>query len=345
MGSLSMHYTIFIALLFATSTWSHPIIDSALKQETQFRLATKSQINDWLNLIKIHPILSDTRERVLEQLHRDLDTATQVQKALNNLPSTWSAKTHKLVLILPAAIELFNTHSDEIMRGQLPLDLRHYWDLPRQNNASNLRELALKACVFVLLKILDIHPINSDWLDHSATTHTAQLPSNLHIDLSNWSFFYNDTRSPVEGEIAFVHGGYAFGGQREDTRYLRFGPFGKPFGPQDCSSWISKLLGLSNTLSTVDFMNYFDKPNTSKELQKHLSANTTHIEPGMIFLTRNIKKNSGHIMLVLEVEHDKLLVLEYSRDLPRHEGFGLRHVSAQAEAHVRKVFFTVKEML
>ncbi|MEI6806092.1 MAG: hypothetical protein WCK49_06250 [Myxococcaceae bacterium] len=257
------------------------------------------------------------KTQISEQIDADLRILDLLMPRLNDLSSsTWSCKTNKLPLIMQETKRFFAKNADLIIEGRLPESMKYYWSKPRWMDASNIQELALKASLVLaygkLNKTID--------LDTSALLHSTPLPLELNMNLERLSFFYNQT------QLSFVHGGYAFGGQRQDSYYLRYGPFGKQFGPQDCSSWVSKLIGSTQAFSTSDFAEY--KNFEIQKLVKPVRVNSLEdIEPGMIWVT--LRFNSGHVNIVVRVDLEvgSILVIEYARDLPNYEGFGFRIVS------------------
>tara|TARA_R110002110_G_C13469307_1_gene719852 strand:+ start:19136 stop:20479 length:1344 start_codon:yes stop_codon:yes gene_type:complete len=197
--------------------------------------------------------------------------------------------------------------------------------------------------------------IDQIWLDHSAIIHIT--PVNLTIFnedlpflddyLANYTFSFSDETTPLG--FTFVHSGYAFGGFRDEERYIE----GKLFGPEDCSSWIAKLCNSDIEFSTVDLLftyrTLLDGNNDfvsnewlhSEAAYEMLGAFApiaivdpfTDILPGFVMAFRSFQDSdhsmdagySGHVALVLGVnEQAEVVTLTYTRDMPGTEGFGLK---------------------
>lgn len=366
-----------------------PEVRHALEEERFFRTATKKEIQDLLDQLFVlweertlqATDINQLKIRVLNRLHRDLAFITQINKDFSSRKGgvniTWSCKTNKMAEVIPAAILLFREHSNEILGGVLPEEFKGYWDRPRSliNSPNyieqhNLRDLAFKASLLVTLLELKSasvlsQMVNHAWMEESPTTHSTPLPGDYFIpELHQLSFFYNGTRSPRQGELAFVHGGYAFGGQREDSSYFHLGPFGKLLGPQDCSSWLSKIMDASEGLSTVDFyayhINLLDHASPHyqqlQQFQPVAVRSIYDVHPGMYVLTRRFNldadphKNatlgvSGHAWMVIDVEPDTntMLTVEYGRDLPSKEGFGVARREFNAPLDTCVVYFQARK--
>lgn len=75
-------------------------------------------------------------------------------------------------------------------------------------------------------------------IEKSPFLHLVQLPDSFQMEgLEEFPYFFSDAKTPKG--IFTIHNGYAFGGHRNEPRYLGAS---KPFGPQDCSSIVAKYL-------------------------------------------------------------------------------------------------------
>lgn len=359
------------------------LVRTSLAEEREFREATKSEVAWYLAEIPRLMLQSgrsneDVRTRVKSRLDHDLAYMTTLNQIFANLSPddgaiTWSCKANKLVEILTETIPFFAEHGELLLQGLLPLEFRSYWDSPRCLGACetraaghNSRELALKASLLMLTIELNNSTHIDDQalrsLEDSAFVHTTQLPKGVTLaDIKTLSFFYNSTLSPVQGELAFVHGGYAFGGQVDDWHFRHLGPYGKPFGPQDCASWVSKIVGLASIMWTKDYAEFYrdfaslqDGYESVHRLTPVPISTINDVQPGMILVTRyfDLAKDpgmnttlgtSGHAQLIVEVDlnDNAIMTLERARNLPAVEGFGVTRMPYTFQPNVKPMFFTV----
>ena len=348
------------------------LVRSAIEEEAAFRAKTKDDF-DWY-LIGISRLFSSSNRSadevyrsVLTRMRNDLAIAQRLKVEFASLSPekgeiTYSCKANRLVEFLTKAIELYEKHGHIILQGRVPPELKGYWkkvrclgDCEGHSQEHNALDLAFKASL-VLTK-LELEGRNTlsrrDVAPGAAFVHATPLPKGRTIEgIDSLSLFYNGTLSHVEGELGFVHGGYAFGGQSQDIT-SRHSPYGRPLGPQDCSSWISKILELPQIMSTIDFVAFSrDSCADSKNLQSVSVDSISDLQPGMILITRkfNLEKDptmtatlgeSGHAQLIIDVdaETETFLTLEYARNLPEYEGFGVRKVRFAFENDVKPFFF------
>lgn len=198
---------------------------------------------------------------------------------------------------------------------------------------------------------------NSLFVDSSALAHVTPIPDFIADDVlgsqfkEHFNFYFSDMDTP--SGLAFVHSGYAFGGQREETRY---GDEGKLFGPEDCSSWIGKIVDCEHPLTTIDEL-YLSRMLTGEgvvpnhwlydteclEVAKFLDVVDVHsiddIQAGQIYSIRNVAiddqigiGSGGHTGIVLgPINEAEVLVLSYSREMPEIEGFGVSSFPIQSD--------------
>lgn len=296
---------------------SLPIISQAVDEEAQFRQATQQELSQVSQQLKSSTVDSNwLKTQVEQQINLDIKTLKQVSSKITSHPTaTWSFKTNKLLLILEHTKSYFKQYASQILSGDIPSELKNYWDKPRWMSLTNIDDLAFKASWVLALRKLN-QTINPE---QSAILHSTPMPADLEQSLQNLSF-------AQDRELTFIHGGYAFGGQRQDNRYLQYGSFGKTFGPQDCSSWMSKLIGAQTAYSTVDFADY-KNPKLQRLVTPKTVSSIHDLTPGMIWVTRN--GNAGHLNLVtgVDISQNRVTVIEYARNLPEYEGFGYRNVS------------------
>ncbi|EGC34025.1 hypothetical protein DICPUDRAFT_80200 [Dictyostelium purpureum] len=152
------------------------------------------------------------------------------------------------------------------------------------------------------------------------------LPDHILTDTSNYPFA--DKKSMI------LFGSYQFGGQRRfSAQYI--------FGPEDCSSSLSKALFLNSNqvahFCTPQILNAFENPDNQYKFKKviELCGNTllesvNSVEPGDIFLTTNhtglflTKPNFG-------VAQNSAYTIEFKRNLDSEfgkcEGGGFRIIN------------------
>lgn len=370
------------------------IICKGLVEERDFREATRAEVYWLLNHIASSQstssrTIAEIKSDVLKRMQADAAIMSELTRVFSilsplNQEITWSCSTNKMGLIIPEAISVFEKFAEIILQGHLPPEFKNYWDLPRcvgtcegLIEGHNGRELGLKAALLVTLLELrgDLHLTGEsvDSMITSAIVHSTPLPVSAVLnEISKLSFFYNGTLSPVQGELSFVHGGYAFGGQYEDSYYSHLGHYGKRLGPQDCASWISRMLDFPLGMSTFDFAMYyrdvlkvlgkqcpdndFARYDAVQKLVPAQVASTQDVLPGMILITRqfdvksdlymnNTLGTSGHAALVVDVDSvtNSMITLEFTRDLPRREGFGVQRISYFPSSNVRQMFFRLVE--
>jgi hypothetical protein len=168
--------------------------------------------------------------------------------------------------------------------------------------------------------------------------------------------------------VTVIHSGYAFGGHRNEVNHPY--PPGKPFGPEDCSSFIAKnIKESSGAISTIDLLRRFrysseNKPLVSanwdnsligKELQTKLEPvkvcdPQTDICPGMVYCHRTFpggkqltgEGSAGHAAQVVGFFRNKVVTLGYNRDMPKLEGFGIQEFPISDSVEKQQMFFKVK---
>lgn len=329
------------------------------------------------------------QEKVLCRIESDLAyVQTLNQELLNYAPSeggvTWSLATNKMENILFHAREIVENdqYFSAIVHGHFPAPFDTappfpviLGDLttPYGNSQSSYLSAAI---VEVYLTLQNIDEIQTDlpniqdsfsWIDQSALAHVTPIPTDISLDasfVSHFSFYFSDNITP-QG-FMFIHSGYAFGGQRFETRYQD----GKEFGPEDCSSWIAKLLQSDFLFSTVDQLytyrmsldeqsrGYVDPEwlqQPDAQVMQLLSPIIiedpfTDIHAGQVFTLRSFENENhldssgigGHTTLVLGMrENGNVVTLGYARNMPLIEGFGIQEFHWASTDTQDKMFFEV----
>lgn len=199
-------------------------------------------------------------------------------------------------------------------------------------------------------------PYTRNWIDNSALVHSSSLPVGLELQQLD-NRFRHFTYSFPGNRFAYIHSGYAFGdGLRGEKAYYRQG---KTFAPKDCSSWIEHFCGLHYPLSTADQLHFYhaqtgvsyvppqwDKTPAYRELEATFEVvpikdPQKDLRPGQIYCVRHFNREvdplmektsgkAGHTGVVLgfqsQGKDSQVVMLAYSRDMPKMEGFGVQQV-------------------
>ncbi len=298
---------------------------------------------------------------------------------------TYSLQTNKMDKALMGAREIIADpiSFDAIIHGEYPFGFENDPAFPLiigetdtlfgNSNITYLNTALIEVGMSLLgpdAKIQDLSfSLGKHWLDHSPMTHITPVNSAVFEGSdflkeeykNNYSFSFHDDTTPLG--FVFVHSGYAFGGYRDEDRYKD----GKLFGPEDCSSWISKLCNCDIEFSTIDLL-YTYRAQVEGNLDYiapdwvNSRAATalfetfspvkiidpfTDIQPGQILVFRKFETADhtqdagmgGHVALVLGVtEEGQVVTLNYQRDMPDKEGFGIGLFDAQSD-DTKEVFF------
>ncbi|MBP9878365.1 MAG: hypothetical protein KBF71_08570 [Alphaproteobacteria bacterium] len=216
--------------------------------------------------------------------------------------------------------------------------------------ALTMRDLALQASTKdqVFSRIDDLECLN---LHTSHLVHQVPIPKGIYHQDSSFT-------SQIQSGFAltYTHSGYAYGGHRGESAY----PNGKVGGPEDCSSFISKLTGSSLYTTTLDqqylYQGTFERSfspaiewcqspagmSLGKVLKPlRIRDPQRDIKPGQIYTIRTTAQ-ATHTGLVLGFEsngkNSKVRILSYNRAEPKTEGFG-HNLAAYETTPARKVMF------
>lgn len=174
--------------------------------------------------------------------------------------------THKMGLVTQLALDLAKDTNvfDTLLDGTLPVgydlkvplcnifpDETHIYSNGRRGNA--LKALLLRAWSMQHQEqnLTGVVKLFGDaWLDDSSFVHITPVPAAMEVPgFEDSPYYFSDTKTPRA--LLTVHNGYAFAGQRWETRY---GTHGTAFGPQDCSSFVAKYLKSPYVFSTRDLL-------------------------------------------------------------------------------------------
>jgi len=374
------------------------IVKDALQQEQHYYQQVSADQNFLLQ--QNHDLFSHQtlelpalKTKVLAKIDQDLSYVQQLNQALavgfepGEGDLTWALKTNKMENILTEAKNLLTQDDtfNAIAQGQLPSGVDNVpphpvilGDLTSIYGNSKVTYLSTA----ILEVNLSLHEGNFqvqdivspddalNWIDQSAMTHVTPIPSEIHPNqiasdfTDQFSFYFSDDLTP-QG-FAFVHSGYAFGGQRLEDRYAD----GKALGPEDCSSWIAKLAQAETEFSTIDQLytyrmglpeesRGFIDPDwhstqyakTQNVLSPVVVKDVNDIHPGQVFAFRdfdsadhlNSSGVSGHTALVLGMrENGNVVTLGYARGMPQFEGFGIKEFYWNSTDTRETMFFDIK---
>lgn len=259
------------------------LLKLGLAQERAFRAKTADELLDLSHTIQQDESQTDAKDTedtavIVARMQADLGRIEQLNHWTQTVDfkglSSFSLKTNKLASILSGAItengvttsfesasEIVTRYYDSFKTGTVPSSYSFHYEpyqltlLGMRSNTifGNSKATCLKAALYSIRmhqtgaqRIGEIPGFN---LDASACTHLTPLASGLIRACPAFkesSYFYSDSQTPEA--LLFFHSGYAFGGQRgESERY----PRGKKDGPEDCSSWLSKITDINANFCTT----------------------------------------------------------------------------------------------
>lgn len=332
------------------------------------------------------------QQTVLEKVTFDLGAIVKLNTQLAPIPAadfaglTWALKSNKMENILQQAQQLIadDTIFETLLTGHFPEPFQNGPSFPvvigeLDDAWGNSQNTYLSAAIIEInLALLDqsshVQDIISDspdtlWLDNAAILHVTPIdqlvPEHAIIDFSPSSFYFSDALTPHG--FAFIHSGYAFGGQRGENRY----EYGKELGPQDCSSWLAKLIGTDYAFSTIDQLFTYrlsipeeergyidptwlesDGADTMQSLFTPVKVEDplSDIQPGQVMAFRHFTDSehqhstgdSGHTILVIGLrENGNVVGLGYRRNMPEKEGFGIQEFPWKSTEENEVMFFNV----
>lgn len=333
--------------------------------------------------------------KVLDRISQDLTYVEQLNCELKPYSATdeaaqvtWALKTNKMVEILEGAqamvadTDCFLSFIQQDFASCFDAQV-HYPVLlgePQQLAGTSTATMLSAALIETNLVLLGENTTISDlplfiatdsgeyinWIDNSAIIHINAIPEQISISEDApgvFSFYFSDNQTP-QGLVT-IHSGYAFGGQRGETRYED----AKEWGPEDCSSWVAKITQCTLDFSTLDQLYtfrledngsaYIDPTWLDSGRAEQMQASFVpvqvvdpfvDIKAGQIFAYRdfitpdhdNSIGVSGHTGMVVGVAPDgQVLVLCYSRDMPDIEGFGIQTYDWHSTDTREVMFFDV----
>ena len=281
------------------------------------------------------------------------------RRAPDGLPLPPQVSVHKLNIILPKVKAEFASDEDgdagfhQLVQGVFNPDASFLakWPVLRTESYWGSNKGTIESAKMLCFKFATSADTIATYAKTSIAhvTPTVNLPSTFQN--SGSKFFTNTNVSGVwVPSFGFVHGGYAFGGQRGELKHFEF-------GPEDCSSIVHNWLDASvykmpynkpailDQFSTIDQLYAWRKtqkrglyfidrtPEATKwseylktTIQGQISAQK--VKPGDIYLLRSAlkingspdthAKGSGHTGIVIGNDPDdasRVLVFECARDM------------------------------
>ncbi|MDR1365880.1 MAG: hypothetical protein LBJ03_02185 [Holosporales bacterium] len=374
------------------------ILSKAFAAEEQHRISTLEELDFLLRTLKERFVLSnisksDFKQRVYKRLDRDLAITNDLNRCLEmvsgNDRALYLCKENKLYSVISSAYNIIQNHFDTLIQGKLPIGFKKSFynittletDKGSRIITGSFKTTCLKGVIITMLVELAGSEANASdlalparsgeqWADYSWIFHTIPVAKSLvktdvYPKLRSFTYFYKDDNSPSQGELGFPHSGYYSGGGYER------GGRDTPSRPEDCSSWVSKILGTKHDITTFGLMQFFrikshcglaDKSWVGKPEFQHISnvlepinaANLKEdIKPGDVLCIRRAKQgrvnrytnygDSGHMAVALFATDTHLLVLACTRDAPFMEGIGLQKISLQTEENSDLMFLRYKK--
>ncbi|MDR1032165.1 MAG: hypothetical protein LBL30_03555 [Holosporales bacterium] len=340
------------------------ILGKAFAAEEQHRISTLEEPDFLLKTLQERFVLSnisksDFKQRVYKRLDRDLaiinDFNSYLETANSNDRALYLCKENKLYPVISSAYDIIQNHFDTLIQGKLPISFKKSFynittlemDKGSRILTGSFKTTCLKGVIITMLAELAGSEANASdlglparggekWADYSWVFHKIPIAKSLvkagvYPKLRSFTYFYKDGNSPPQGELGFPHSGYYSGGGYER------GGKDTPSRPEDCSSWVSKILGTRHDITTFGLMQFFriksncglaDRSWASRPEFQHISnilepinaANLKEdIRPGDILCIRRAKQgrvnryanygDSGHMAVALFATDTHLLVL------------------------------------
>lgn len=383
----SLDYGTVEKLVHNAQKTNHSLVIKSLAEEKLQRNTTTAELDTLREQIKSMAFghnIKTVQKAALKKTILDKTLADLFNTYLATISTQLSipVKTNKIKEIITGSEKLLSDYADTLLLGNLP---EHYSynvkTVPILGDTStalgNSKSTFLKAALLTLYCVLTNTenfaklplPTSSKtfWYDTSPLVFASSLPTTSQpaetiADYRTWSYALHDSITP--NGILYPTSGYVFGGQRTEQRY----PKGKIFGPEDCSSWISKLIGASHQFTTEDLLHLYrqvlepQKITNEKWVNSQIAQNlmkilkpinitqTQDITPGLIYCHRNFSNSdptqsktagiSGHAALVLGTTKDGIATIGYNRNMPLVEGFGIEQFPF--EKTDRKIMFFQK---
>lgn len=349
--------------------YNNPLIVTAYSEMKARQLKMKKEQDNLLeeNKHRYEDIQDLSGEELAKKVKIDLSTDRKYFKefqaslsayhTLDNIP--FSVRTNKMEEIFSGTTTLFGEDETNIVKiasGNMPTnyfneindhELPHLVNSPADLGLNQFwgtsKVTYLSSAILTIHFTLNNSNINNLLLN-SAITHVSLLPNDISLDC-NCRFAY--INQEMHG-FSYIHSGFSFGGHRFEQKLF---PENKIFGPEDCSSWVSKITGFSYEFDTSDQLCIFRAQSSSfvpeswkkgilaKNMESfYYPVKIEELNPGDIFVYRDFnldhgdpKDNlgiSGHTGIILEKLNSTVVrTLCFTREMPYLEGFGTKDYS------------------
>lgn len=256
---------------------------------------------------------------------------------------------------------------------QVPLMLGQVNSIYGSSNATFLSAALIEICCELLSPSANIQNLMAFFkAELLPITHVLALPNALFQDDAQTQYFYEKYYTFQHADyhhsmgLAYVHSGFAFGATRNEPKNADQ----DSYSPQDCSSWVGNLTSLPGDIITKDqyiayqaivndemesLFNIYPPAKATMLLEYYSPVMVRDpfqdIQAGQLFLYRDFiadqpSKNGvgGHTGLVLGIADDEQIVtLNYRREMPNEEGFGLTLFDWQSTDSRNMVFLEVTQ--
>ncbi|OHE74318.1 MAG: hypothetical protein A2007_04445 [Verrucomicrobia bacterium GWC2_42_7] len=367
------------------------LVQRGIKEEQAFRLAQYEELEYWRHQVAVtfelkSATLKKTKQEMIEYVKADIIARIskdikifedKIEKSRNDKENTTSEFRHNHAINLLLSVKkLIRNKIQWMLLGEpvdgMPVDK----NLPRiiagySNDIKGQQEdLELKLANILLITCLtNKNTINElddrykEKLRKSAFMQLIPLPKRQERAMwEEFELFFESKDKLLQRGFLLPHGGYAL--RNDEIVHLDE----RENLAQDCSYWISSLLGLKRRAFTETFykfhLDYFQKDKDEKKVLPEYAFLTEKVTPIKVTEIKDVKpgylvcffreqteqnpKPSGHIALVVSTDslEKSVIFLERTRNLPTEEGFGYkkRLFSQLASNSEQKIlFFLPKE--
>lgn len=237
--------------LYEKALLTSPVIQRIHEDSLEWRAQEEKELSGLVSFIKDHPNREESlKERVKEDLESDLIYFSTLEKMLKPFKvrergTLHQLKYNKMALGIQRALSLLEASFDDIIEGNLPEgysltppkvitigDADHIYASGRGIALKHLLVRTVMQLTGVSItglgNVLGFEPKSSPFIQYTP------LPIGFSYEgLENSPYFIRTDNNKCY--IVVLHNGYTYGGHRDEAA--------KPFGPEDCSSFIAKYAG------------------------------------------------------------------------------------------------------
>ena len=305
----------------------------------------------------LNPLLtSDIEAKITKQVEVDQNAIQSLQQQLRA-----SQKIRPIIKITLSQAEQILANLNQVQsmisegaihhykKGECPPSIKHNLDpdlipyltkKPEWSTFWGSRQVSAQSYIIsTLVHQYNAHSVRSQ---RDAFVFYAPMPSNYSLD-PDYSLYQ-------KGQLGIVHSGFVLGGQRYQAMQDNA-------GPEDCSSWIVKLLGWYPINPHIDtqYLQYIYRSSYAVNngywpsdfpvnLWRHCCQAVTSFEnalPGDIVIIRYgaISEDTPHhghtgILVEIDLKNDTCIILSNTGNIHKNtEGKGLQHLSISSLPH------------